>query len=346
VRKLIGEETTKAADAGRAEHLHSLVMRGLWVDWQSVLPADLSWRRLMHGRISDALLKFTVNAQCRSLPTADNLRRWHKAPADGLPCRLLKDDGEPCRKPYPTLEHVLAGCPAALGQGRITWRHNSVLLVVKQHLVPHICGINAGRVRLDPPRALRFRREDGTWWNNGNSAAALKPSVLRDYLAAATDWQVLFDLPGRDQFTYTVFPPEVAATAERPDVILMSRDLRLAVCFELTVPSEERVAYWHDFKASKYEHLVSDAAANGWRLLVRPVEVGYLGHVANNFDKDLRALAFTYGQRRTIKEQLELAALRCSYILFHSRNVATWDNRPLLAVGDRHMDNEADCLDD
>jgi hypothetical protein len=341
VRKLIGKETNKAADVLRMQHLQSLVMQGKWANWKLVLPADYSWRRLLHSGISNALLKFAVNAQSRSLPTPDNLRRWHKAPADGLPCKLLGANGQPCGKPYPTLEHILAGCEAALHQGRVTWRHDSVLLALKQHLVPHIHGINSGHVRLNPPRILRFRSEDGSWYNNGNSVAALCPSVLRDFLAGATDWEVLFDLPGRDRYTYTVFPPDIAATSERPDILLMSRSLRIIVCFELTVPSEEKVGYWNDFKGKKYTHLVQEAADNRWQLHVRPIEVGYLGHMARTMEKQLRALAFPHGQRRTIKLQVEEAALRCSHNLFLSRDVATWNKRPLMAVGDRPSTTEA-----
>jgi hypothetical protein len=131
-----------------------------------------------------------------------------------------------------------------------------------------------------------------------------------------------------------VFPPEIVATHERPDILLLSRSVRMIVCFELTVPSEEKVGYWNDAKGQKYAHLVEEARAAGWRLQVRPIEVGYLGHMARTMEKQLRALAFPHGQRRTIKLQVEEAALRCSHNIYLCHDEALWNKRPLLAVGD------------
>lgn len=126
----------------------------------------------------------------------------------------------------------------------------------------------------------------------------------------------------------------------------MPRDLRLAVCIELTVPAEERVDHWNYTKGAKYEHLVPEAAENGWQLEVWPVEVGYLGHITKRMDKLMRNLAVPHGQRRTMKQQLEEAALRCTNTLLACRRDATWSNRPLLAVGDRPLHTEAGRPDD
>jgi hypothetical protein len=232
------------------------------------------------------------------------------------------------------MEHVLAGCPAALHQGRITWRHNSVLLVLKHHLVPHICAINAGRIRFSRPNVLRFRNETGTWWNHGDDVAQLKPNTLRDYLAerSARDWRLTFDLPGNDNFTHHHFPWETGiSTSKRPDIVLWSAAVRVIVCFELTVPSEERVMDWHTEKAQKYREL-EDATPDGWRLEIRPFEVGYLGNIAYSMEKQLRALGLPQQKRRTIRQELEETAAECSAVLFDCRHDPTWNGRSLLAV--------------
>ena len=146
-------------EAQRVEHCRRLAMSGKSVDWVGILPNGWTIQRLAISTISDRTLKFRARGQAKMLPTDANLVRWRKIPAGVRCCSLVGSDGQPCGKPQPSMEHVLAGCPAALHQKRIKWRHDSVLLVLKNHLVPYICAINAGRVRFSRPHVLRFRSE-------------------------------------------------------------------------------------------------------------------------------------------------------------------------------------------
>ena len=43
-----------------------------------------------------------------------------------------------CQAPQPTTNHILTGGPAALDQGRYTWRHDSVLQVLVHGLQQHL----------------------------------------------------------------------------------------------------------------------------------------------------------------------------------------------------------------
>ena len=216
----------------------------------------------------------------------------------------------------------------------MTSRQNSVLLVLKHRPVPHICAINAGRIRFSRPNVLRCRNETGTWWNHGDDVAQLKPNTLRDYLAerSARDWRLTFDLPGNDNFTHHHFPWETGiSTSKRPDIVLWSAAVRVIVCFELTVPSEERVMDWHTEKAQKYREL-EDATPDGWRLEIRPFEVGYLGNIAYSMEKQLHALGLPQQKRRTIRQELEETVAECSAVLFDCWHDPTWNGRSLLAV--------------
>ena len=316
----------------RLEHLRTLEMQGLWAGWTAAMSRDLSWRRMFAGAISDAVLKFVVNSTNLSLPSEDNKRRWGFASA-GSKCFLVNPQtGEACGTTHPTVLHVLSGCKAALEQGRYTWRHNSLLLVFKQHLIAHIGAINSGRLKLSSSKPLRFVSADGRLYNNGSSAPSLAPTQLVDYLARAHDWELRFDLPG-DRFSYNVFPPEIATTSERPDILLLSKSEKMIVCIELTSPSEERLHAAHTLKASKYEHLTPDALINGWRLTTWPIEVGCRGCVAFSVSKMLRALRLPPTQQLIIKQQLEDVAIRCSYYIFCSRTTPSWDDRPMLVPG-------------
>jgi hypothetical protein len=65
------------------------------------------------------VLKFAVNSSIDMLPTFTNLRRWGKHAS--VNCQL-------CRNMVMyLLLHVLVHCKHTLDQGRLTWRHNSVL---------------------------------------------------------------------------------------------------------------------------------------------------------------------------------------------------------------------------
>ena len=148
VRKLISEREVAAADTERLQHLKSLEMSGQWAEWDHVRAKDLSWRQLFQGAISDGLLKFVQNAQQFTLPTDNRLQKYSKQLDLGLLCRLkwVNEQGVQvaCGQPNPNLAHVLSGCQAARQQGRLTFRHDSVLLVLKQNVVPLLAALNRG----------------------------------------------------------------------------------------------------------------------------------------------------------------------------------------------------------
>ena len=62
-------------------------------------------------------MSFALKNVTNCLPTPDNLKRWGKRNVSK--CPLCSNNG--------TLEHILNFCPISLNQGRLTWRHNSVL---------------------------------------------------------------------------------------------------------------------------------------------------------------------------------------------------------------------------
>jgi hypothetical protein len=66
-----------------------------------------------------SVLKFAVNSSIETLPTFTNLRRWENRAS--VNCQLC---GSMVKQ---TLFHVLVYCKHTLDQGRLTWRHDSVL---------------------------------------------------------------------------------------------------------------------------------------------------------------------------------------------------------------------------
>ena len=69
-------------------------------------------------------LKFLLNSQLDTLPTAANLVRWNKITNDK--CKLCKS--------RETTYHILNCCKVALEQGKFTWRHNNILNYVVKNI--------------------------------------------------------------------------------------------------------------------------------------------------------------------------------------------------------------------
>ena len=97
-----------------------------------ILKSCVTWRSYLWD-VPRGILKFAMNAGLNTLPTLDNLKRWGKRVSDRCPL---------CGNTQ-TLLHVLSNCQVALDQGRLTWRHNSVLRniisLVRPVLKPGFC---------------------------------------------------------------------------------------------------------------------------------------------------------------------------------------------------------------
>ena len=193
-----------------------------------------------------------------------------------------------CGRPA-SLRHFLNACPSALHQGRYTWRHDSVLRIMKRHFLsflqststqnaiaqranlssqPYICFVPAGSVARRPDRYQTHSS------NLHNRHPMLSTKAL---LLTANDWEFLFDL-GDSQL---VFPPEITVTTQRPDIVIFSRSKKAVLLIELIVPLEDRdrATAGHTRKENRYAALVQQCCENRWFARCVAVEVGCLGYV-------------------------------------------------------------------
>jgi hypothetical protein len=76
-----------------------------------------TWQSFIRGMPRN-ILAFAMRLATDSLASPSNLRRWGKRVLATCPL---------CSCPQGTLAHIINFCPVALNQGRMTWRHNSVL---------------------------------------------------------------------------------------------------------------------------------------------------------------------------------------------------------------------------
>ncbi|MGH0171412.1 UNVERIFIED_CONTAM: hypothetical protein FKN15_063258 [Acipenser sinensis] len=124
-----------------------------------------------------------------------------------------------------------------------------------------------------------------------------------------------------------IFPPEIATTNLRPDIVLRSGSARLVHLIELTVPWEDAVDEAYESKKLRYAKLAAEAEQRGWRVWVYPVEVCCRGFVAHSTTWFLRDVGFS-GQefRRTVKNLSE-AAERSSNWLWLRRKDSGWGSQ-------------------
>ena len=77
---------------------------------------NVTWQSWIRN-VPRGVLSFALKSSTNTLPTPDNLVRWGKRRL--AKCPLCSNHG--------TLEHILNFCSISLTQGRLTWRHDSVL---------------------------------------------------------------------------------------------------------------------------------------------------------------------------------------------------------------------------
>ena len=108
-----------------------------------------------------------------------------------------------------TLHHILSGCTFSLEQKRFTWRHDSILSLINKCLQAHIQTRNQLQQNVIQPALIQFVK-------SGQQSIKGKKQSKADLLSIANDWHILVDLPGSN----FIFPPEIFATAERPDIVI------------------------------------------------------------------------------------------------------------------------------
>ena len=78
---------------------------------------------------------------------------------------------------------------------------------------------------------------------------------------------------------------------------------------ELIVPIEVRIAFWNEKIAEKYETMISDHGAPGWKPKCVVAEVGCRGYIPPSFRKVLQHFGFTSKELKTLVDECSLVTL-------------------------------------
>ena len=149
-------------------------------------------------------------------------------------------------------------------------------------------------------------------------------------LDGATDWKLL-DFDSKR----IVYPPEITATAERPGIVIWSKQLKKVLTIELTCPAEEGIEAAITRKETRYFPLRCDAKDRGLNALVQTIEIGARGFIARSTPCVLKCLGQSPKQiSADLKNMLTLIA-RCTYAIYLAGESPNWDaHRELLTMED------------
>ena len=324
-RKDITQRLRKLDEEERLLKVYDLAKQGKWTSWDEVMELDLSWKNLIYA-LPPKLISFALNASCLTLPTPDNLRLWGKS-FDSR-CSL-------CSIPKCTLFHILCNCPYSLHTKRYTWRHDSVLRTLEPFVRSQINKQNETKEQMNKSGFITFVRAG----EKSNQKSVKKITRLECLLNGSSDWEILIDYDSNP----SVFPTYICATDERPDIVIWSKSSKRVIMLELTVPAEENVADAHNRKTIKYDALVSSCLAQGWHPVLLPFEIGCKGFVGFSLISCCKKLGMLKREITRISKLLSKVALRCSYLLYLSRNDRDWKPLDLHIVleysNPRHIDS-------
>ena len=302
----------KNTEHAAAVELGSLDMQCRWATWrEDVLPMDMSWHRLFE--MGDSMVGFVLKAVYGTLMTPALVSNWSEE-EDGK-CKL-------CDDATGTIKHILSGCKVALAQGRYTWRHDKVLKQISEQVMFH-CTKRVNKqsnMSVENPKYINFIPIGGrSVTTDGNR---VKHKDTFGILSGANDWTVLTDLGKQLKF-----PSEIATTRLRPDLVIFSRRCKRVVWWELTCPSEERIAEDHQIKLDRYCSLKVECESNGWSCYNLAVEVGARGMVADSLGKAASMIGIKGRKLKKLVRDTGREAAHCSRWIYVLSRKKEWESR-------------------
>ena len=305
-RKMVQSEVRSIEEQTRQVAATSMKKQGSWLKWEGVQPRSVSWSdmwRMDHQRIG-----FLLRSVYDVLPTPVNLQT---------------------RKLTKTL-------PVSFAAGQETWSIS--YLLAELHSQTEDTDFSMTRFSARSQQALTWhgrRSQQGRQsqplssifvinFVEGGKALTNNRSTEIGLLVAARDWELLVDLKGQLKF-----PPFVATTMLRPDVLLLSRATKRVVLIELTVPWEERIEEAHERKKAKYQPLLDECRLRGWKTWNLSVEVGSRGFAGQSLWRAFRVLGITGMTRRRAIEDVCKQAESASQWLWQKREQKWTANQSL-----------------
>ena len=213
-------------------------------------------------------------------------------------------------EPLCTLPHILSACPFSLLNKRYDFRHDSVVKVFLEGVEDQI----GKKLKSSSPSTFKVK------FIRPGEAGRPKCRRYVGLLDQAKDWSVLADLgPGQ-----LIFPVEIFATSERPDIVLYSVSKKIIILIENTSGCEERHTDNHSKKVGSYDNLVDAIRGVGWKCHFFAIEVGARGFNSRHVPHCLKSLGFPPKSVKEMLQKLSRTALQTSYQIWLAHNDVGW----------------------
>lgn len=126
-------------------------------------------------------------------------------------------------------------------------------------------------------------------------------------------------------------PPDILATSDRPDLVVLDLTNKCVSILELTVPYESNINSSHQYKCHKYAHLCVDLQNLGFSVKYFAFEIGCRAFISESnskrlyaFLKSITGLKFNSRDFRSFKSSLCKTAITSSFVIFKARFCKSW----------------------
>jgi len=123
-------------------------------------------------------------------------------------------------------------------------------------------------------------------------------------------------------------PPDVIATAQKPDIVLTFPSDKNVILFELTVPFEKNIEKANKLKSDRYASLVGDISDAGFNCTLIAFEIGSRGLLTKPNKSRLRYLLRTLKSQTKfteLKSSISKMTLTSSFSIFQARHEKEWN---------------------
>lgn len=127
-QRLVQEEVRASVEEEWTSRAMAMRQQGAWMKWEQAMERSVTWKNIWHW--NPQRIKFLIQGAYDVLPSPSNLFTLGKIEKPTFPL---------CSKAG-TLEHILRGCPKALGEGRYWWRHDQVLKSIAEAISGYTLG--------------------------------------------------------------------------------------------------------------------------------------------------------------------------------------------------------------
>ena len=129
-------------------------------------------------------------------------------------------------------------------------------------------------------------------------------------------------------------PADILCTLERPDIVILDRNLKKIYLLELTCSFENNIESAHISKRRKYQDLKKDLEAQKYSVTLLPFEIGSRGYVTKRNRTELQnifKLTQTKVKSGNLFKGASKIALLCSFAIFNAREEPAWQDPPYLS---------------